>query len=63
MNLTPQEEENRLNKVGDTLAALLKMKREPALDSQGRIRWITDWGTKTGVGLIRSLENFLGEEK
>ena len=49
---------------GGQMAELLGMKRERNLDSQGRIRWIltNNIGTKTGVGLLRTLERFAGEE-
>ena len=61
MNLTPQEE-NNLNEVGDKMATMLKMRRKTGLDTQGRIRWITEWGTKTGIGLLRTVEDFVSQE-
>ena len=52
-------EENKLNASGDRMAELLCMKREEQLDTQGRIRWETTEGSKTGLGLIRTLTHFI----
>jgi hypothetical protein len=54
-----KEEENKLNDAGDRMAVLLRMKREDHLDTQGRIRWETTEGFKTGIGLIRTLTHFI----
>jgi hypothetical protein len=63
MNL-PITEENKLNEVGDRLATLLGMKvdHEASPDSQGRTRWRTTIGNKTGVGLLRTIESHIAGE-
>lgn len=53
--------ESQLNSIGDKLADALNMKKEQSRDSEGRIRWVTDFGTKTGVGLIRTLTYIMEE--
>jgi len=62
-NLTPAEEE-KLNAVGDKLACKFKMSFDGATspDSQGRHRWKTTEGTKTGIGLLRTIERLISEE-
>ena len=52
-------EENKVNDAGNRMAVLLGMKREEQLDTQGRIRWETTEGSKTGLGLIRTLTHFI----
>lgn len=63
MNL-PITEENKLNEVGDRLANLLGMKvdHDNSPDSQGRTRWRTAIGNKTGLGLIRTIESHVAGE-
>ena len=63
MNLPPAEEA-KLNAAGDKLAEMLHMKRDndASPDSQGRIRWKTTYGNKTGIGVIRSIESFVADE-
>ncbi len=58
MNIEAKYDENTLNTIGDNLAGVLGMRREKEL-SAGRIRWKTIWGTKTGLGLLRTLSSNL----
>jgi len=66
-NLTPAEEE-KLNAVGDKLAEILNIPAHLGegmffgLDTQGRHRWKTTEGTKTGIGLLRTIERVLSEQ-
>jgi len=62
-DLSPAEEE-KLNTVGDKLACKFKMSFDGATspDSQGRHRWKTTEGTKTGIGLLRTIERLMSEE-
>jgi hypothetical protein len=57
-------EETKLNDAGDRLANLLGMKvdRDASPDSDGRTRWITSVGNKTGLGLFLTLERFISQE-
>lgn len=58
------QDENKLNAVGDELAHMLFMSvdREASPDSQGRTRWRTTVGNKTGLGLMRTIERFVGDK-
>jgi len=66
-NLTPAEEA-KLNAVGDKLAEILNIPAHLGegiffgLDTQGRHRWKTTEGTKTGIGLLRTIEQLIIEE-
>jgi hypothetical protein len=52
--------EDELNEKGNELARILGMKRERKQVSN-RIRWKTDWGSKTGLGLLRTIKANLPE--
>ncbi len=54
--------EQQLNDIGDRLAATLKLRPAPA-GTDGRKRYDTTWGSKTGLGLIRTLETTLEQIK
>lgn len=54
--------EEQLNAMGDQLAKVLKLRWAPP-GSDGRARYDTEWGSKTGVGLIRTLDTMLGKIK
>lgn len=58
------QEEAKLNEVGDRLANMLGMQVDSAYspDSQGRTRWKTSVGNKTGIGLLRTVESFIAGE-
>jgi hypothetical protein len=60
--LTPTEEK-QLNDFGDQIAATLMMQedKENSPDTQGRKRWKTTEGNKTGLGLMRTLERMACE--
>jgi hypothetical protein len=47
--------DNELNAHGDKLAQVLNLKRLH-IDANGRQRWQTDWGSKTGLGLMLSIK-------
>ena len=55
-------EENKLNDVGDRLANMLGLRIVRVKDTQGRIRWATNHGDKTGIGLLRTIESFIATE-
>ena len=61
-NLSPAEEA-KLNTVGDGIARALKMSvdYDASPDSQGRTRWRTNIGNKTGIGLLRTIERHISE--
>lgn len=56
-------EETKLNKVGDDLARTLELcvDHDASPDSQGRYRWKTNVGNKTGIGLLRLIERHITE--
>lgn len=51
--LTEAEEARR----GALLAQMLNLKRSPEKD-----RWLTQWGTKTDLGLYRSIKRIINAE-
>jgi hypothetical protein len=57
-------EANKLNKIGDNLAKMLGLKvdADTTPDSDGRTRWQTATGNKTGLGLIYLIEGFIEGE-
>jgi len=46
-----------MTKRGNSIAKCLHLKRDP----EHADRWITDWGTKTGLGLYLTLSRQLVE--
>ena len=63
-NMTP-EEEAKANAFGDKLAKdVLGLKADLMAphDSQGNTRWALPGGSKTGLGLLRTLEHFFDEQ-
>lgn len=63
MSRLSKTEENQLNEFGDKIAETLMMREdtENSPDSQGRKRWKTTEGNKTGLGLFYTLERMACE--
>ncbi len=59
-----KEMENELNTFGDELATNLGMKVDTdcSPDSQGRTRWKTSFGNKTGMGLLFTIQTMVAEK-
>lgn len=51
--------ETELNAAGDKLAEILGLKKARQQNSQQRTLWQTTIGTKTGVGLLRTLDSLI----
>ncbi len=58
-----REQEETLNACGDGLAMALYMREDSgnSPDSMGRKRWRTQWGNKTGLGLVLTIYNELNK--
>lgn len=57
----PKLTEDQLNALGDKLAEKLGLLDRGDVDTQGRVRWFTEDGEKTGLGLLRTLARYLSE--
>lgn len=51
--------EEQLQQIGKQLAMALYLKQAKGYKD----RWVTEWGTKTGLGLIRTLDRCIQEIK
>jgi cytochrome c peroxidase len=53
--IQPALTDKEMNAIGDEIAEILCMRRDPNY----RDRWKTTWGNKTGLGLIHTLQRIL----